>query len=92
MKSKLTTKLFVMSIVISIVNINSMKVPDSEDKLHQVSELAEMVESPTDEFIEAWKLATGKVASLKSIVALAIEKNNINIDNNKIPEELNIFL
>lgn len=69
-------KLLVAILLLKIVNINSMEVENSEEKLVDLPELIGILKSaPSDEFIEAWKLATGKVASLKAMAALVIEKN-----------------
>lgn len=56
----------------SMLNIYSMK--NIEDKFKEVPELKDiLVQMPSDEFIEAWKIATGKVGLLKSI---ATQKNS----------------
>lgn len=72
--------------LLPIVNIKGME-NCLEDKLSEISELVQIVKWPSDEFIEAWKLVTGKIISLKSMVILQLLENDMSIEN-KVPEEL----
>ena len=79
-------KLLIILMLIVIVNINGMESP-IEDKLSEVPELVEIVKCPSDELIEVWKLVKGKVISLKAILALKLQENDMSIEN-KIPGDL----
>lgn len=82
MKSKMLSMLSLLT----IANIYSME--NIEDKLKEVPELKDiMAKIPRDEFIESWKVATGKLAMLKSIAAVKVIDAKIALEN-KVPEEL----
>ena len=69
------------------ISTNCMEQPYTEDELSQLPELAQIVESPSETFIEACKAAAGQVLSLKHIVIKNLEANQINIED-KVPAEV----
>lgn len=79
-------KLLSVLILLAIININGMERP-IEDRLSGVPELVKIIESPSEELIEAWKLATNKLLSLKHLAIRKIESDGISMKG-RVPKEL----
>lgn len=70
-----------------------MNISEIEQALAENSELKNMfVEPPCDELMEVWKLNKGKLATLKSIVALNLIKSKKSLDLDCVPEEVKLFV
>lgn len=85
-------KILILLILVIKINIFAMEAFDLDNQLSQVTELEKLVESPTDEFTQAWKIANGEIASLKAIIALSLTERKIAVDKDKIPAELEWFI
>lgn len=73
-----------------------LKLHGMEENIHELNELMELKkiikEMPSQEFVEAWKMVTERIPTLKTLAAYQIIKNGITIDNNKLPIEVFDFI
>lgn len=77
-------KILISLFLLLTVYINGMEQPFMDE------EIVQLVESPSDEFIEACKLVTNQISSLKYLTIKKLESNQITIEE-KVPSEVMEF-
>lgn len=81
-------KLVLVLVLLFMPTLNIYSMENIEDKLKEAPELKYIIpDMPSYEFIESWKIATGKLQSLKSIAGIRLGQRETDLEG-KVPEEL----